>query len=223
MAQALLTFGADISEEMQLRLVHEPPRGCIMDMCTHKPDIRLGMIAGTICADCRASLLRYGTPEDAIDSIDRILRVVRAEAVGRPILTEPDLAFVVMRFSGHDENDNAYRHGIKPGLELVGIRAERADNVVTSSQILSKIRRYIDRSRFIVAKVDVNNLNVYFELGLAMGSDKSVLLVSERSLVLDLPSDLRNWECLTYSKGNYEELKTGVSDFFVQNYHFSRR
>ena len=64
-AQALLTFASDLSEEMALRLVHEPPRGCMMDFCDHKPDIKLGMVAGNLCLDCRGALLQYGTPEEA--------------------------------------------------------------------------------------------------------------------------------------------------------------
>ena len=193
-----------------------------MDFCDHKPDIKLGMVAGNLCLDCRGALLRYGTPEEALSAIERILKFVRAETIGRPILTKPDYAFIVMRFTQNDENDNAYKYGIKPCLETAGIQVERSDTIVTSSQILDKIRKYIDRSRFIIAKVDENNLNVYFELGLAMGADKEVLLISERDLILDLPSDLKNWECLTYTKGDYEELKEKVSEFFEDNYGFGK-
>jgi hypothetical protein len=51
-----------------------------------------------------------------------------------------------------------------------------------------------------------------------MGLDKDVLLVSESTLVLNLPSDLRNWECLTYDKGNYEQLATNVTKFLKDRY-----
>jgi hypothetical protein len=37
-----------------------------------------------------------------------------------------------------------------------------------------------------------------------------------------LPSDLRNWECLTYEKGNYEDLRRRISAFYQANYHLSR-
>lgn len=221
-ALALGIFASDLSEEMALRLVHEPPEACLLDFCQRKPDIKLGMVAGNICPQCRAAFLQYGTPEEAIDAVERILKVVRSEAIGRPFLVEPKRAFVVMRFSEHDENDNAYRHGVKPGLEAVGIHVSRADDTVQSSQILDKIKTQIDKSRFILAKVDTDNLNVYFELGLAMGADKDVLLVSEEGLVLHLPSDLRNWECLTYRKGDYEGLKEKVSKFFIDNYGFQK-
>ena len=42
--------------------------------------------------------------------------------------------------------------------------------------------------------------------------------MSESSLAANLPSDLKNWECLTYDKGDYEQLKTKVSDFLTEKY-----
>lgn len=54
-----------------------------------------------------------------------------------------------------------------------------------------------------------------------MGLNKDVLLISEKDLLLHLPSDLKNWECLTYSEGNYDELKSKVIRFFADNYHYT--
>jgi hypothetical protein len=219
-AQALLSFASDLSEEMQLRFVHEPPQGCMNDFCGDKSNIKLGMVAGNLCLHCKGVLLRYGTPQDAIDAVEKILRFVRLEAIGLPVLIEPDRAFIVMRFTLNDENDNAYKYGIRPGLEAVGIKVERADSVVSPSHILDKIKKYIDKSRFVVAKIDEDNLNVYFELGLAMGAEKDVLLISERELVLKVPPVLRNWDCLTYQLGDYEDLRSKIITFFEANYGF---
>ncbi|MCC7435732.1 MAG: hypothetical protein IT363_13685 [Methanoregulaceae archaeon] len=219
LAQAMLHFGADLSEEMAMSLVHEPPVGCLLDMCVNKPMIRLGMVAGSLCPQCAAALLQLGTSREAIDAVERILQHVRAEATGRPILFEPHEAFVAMRFTANDENDHAYRYGIKPGLEDVGLTCMRGDNRVESGQILEKVRKHIERARFVVVKVDENNLNVFFELGLAMGAAKDTLLISSSDLVMNLPSDLRNWECLTYPEGNFEALREGVATFFLKNYH----
>ena len=125
-----------------------------------------------------------------------------------------------MRFSTNDENDNAYKYGIECALERLGIDCIRADNGIPTGQLLENIEQCIERSRFVIAKVDSNNLNVYFELGLAMGQRKDVLLISEESLVLRLPADLRNWKCLTYTKGNYEELRDNIVAYFRENYHY---
>lgn len=193
-AQAVISFEGDLSEKMEMRMVHDYAEGCMFDLCIDKTDIHLGMIAGNICPKCRANLVRYGISEKAIYSAERMLGYVRSEAIGKPMLFDEDAAFVVMRFSQNDENDHAY--------------------------LLEKIEKNIEKSRFVIIKVDSNNLNVYFELGVAMGLNKDVLLISEKDLVLHLPSDLKNWECLTYSEGNYDELKDKVIKFFSDNYHY---
>ncbi|MHB9024851.1 MAG: hypothetical protein ACYC7E_11865 [Armatimonadota bacterium] len=217
-AQALMHFASDLSEEIAMRLVHEPPKGCLFDMSTRKLDIRLGMVAGNLCARCASTLRQFGTDQNAIDAIDRIVNLVRSEALGKPVLLDPRKAFVVMRFTSKDENDNAWRYGIKAGVEEYGFVPERADVRVESRQILDKIFDRIKASRLVIAKVDESNLNVYFELGVAMGLEKDTLLVSENSLVVNLPSDLKNWECLTYDKGDYEQLKAKVSNFLAEKY-----
>lgn len=218
-AQAAINFHADLTEQMSIRLVHDRSQGCMFDFCMLKTDIKLGMVAGTICPSCKSALIRYGAEEEAIDAIEKILNYVRSESIGKPILFNENSAFVVMRFSTNDENDNSFKYGIKEALKEMGIACNRADNSVVSGPILKKIYKSIKRNRFIIAKVDNENLNVYFELGLAMGLDKNVLLISEKELVLKLPSDLKNWECLTYTKGNYEELKRKIMKYFHDNFH----
>lgn len=223
MAQAALSFEGDLNEKMEMRMVHDSAEGCMFDFCGHKLDIKLGMIAGNICPQCRAVLVRYGINEKALDAIERMLAFVRTEAIGKPIIFDEDAAFIVMRFSTNDENNNAYKYGVKRALETLNIKCVRADNEISSGQLLEKIERNIEKSRFVIAKVDSNNLNVYFELGLAMGQQKDVLLISEKELVLQLPADLRNWECLTYTKGDYDELNEKIVKYFVENYHYKSK
>ena len=217
-AQSVLGFVADLSEDVELNFVHYNAEGCLFDMCTRKADIKLGMVSAAICPVCRGTLLRYGTDERAIEAVERILWYVRSESIGKPIIISNE-AFVVMRFTKNDENDHAYLYGIKPAFEKLSIPEIRADSLQESRPLLEKIRQSIEKCRFIVAKVDEKNLNVYFELGLAMGLDKDVLLISEEGLVVDLPTDLKNWECLTYPKGDYATLKSKICDFYKQTYH----
>jgi hypothetical protein len=215
-ALSLIHFSADLTEEMALNHVHEPPQGCLLDMCVNKLDIKLGMITGNLCQICEGKLRTLGINQQTIDGVINILELVRSEALGRPIELNPEQIFVVMRFTNNNENDNSWKYGIKTGIEESGFTPIRADTLVESQQIFDKIYNYIRKSRLIVAKVDEQNLNVYFELGLAMGLGKDVLLISENSLVIQLPSDLKNWECLTYEKGNYEQLKNKIKNFYLQ-------
>lgn len=219
-AQATVSFEADLSENMEVGMTHGQAEGCMFDFCFKKSDIKLGMVAGTICPQCRSALLRYGISEKALNAIERMLLCVRSEAIGKPMTVNENDAFIVMRFSNNDENDHTYKYGIKCALEDLKIKCIRADERVVSGQLLQKVRQCIEGCRFIIAKVDSNNLNVYFELGLAMGLDKDVLLISEENLAIQLPTDLKNWECLTYSKGNYDQLKQRIIKYYKDNYHY---
>jgi hypothetical protein len=111
----------------------------------------------------------------------------------------------------------------KPGLRDVGIVAQRADDAIESRPLLEKITQQILRARFVVAKVHVNRMNIYYELGLAMGRNKDVLLVSEQDLVERLPSDLSNWECLTYPRGDYSLLRRRVAKYYRDNHHLGKK
>ena len=163
-AQAALCFEADFHEGIEFNMVHFDANGCIFDMCQHKNDIKIGMIAGSICPVCRSTLQRYGVREEAIVAIEHILQYVRSEAIGKPIIMDYNRAFIVMRFSSHDENDNAYLYGIKTALEELGIEPYRADNKVLSAQLLDQIKAEIMKSRFVIAKIDSENLNVFLNL-----------------------------------------------------------
>lgn len=219
-AQSSISFNADLSEDMEMRMVHDKAEGCIFDFCCNKSDIKLGMIAGNICPQCQGVLNRYGTQDNAVDAIERILKYIRSEAIGKPIILNENQAFIVMRFSENDDNQNAYLYGIKAALNELNIHCVRADDKLISDQILHNVKQGIERSRFVIIKVDTDNLNVYFELGLAMGLNKDILLISNNEQVINLPTDLRNWTCLTYQEKDYESLKDSVKQFFQDNYYY---
>ena len=51
----------------------------------------------------------------------------------------------------------------------------------------------------------INNQNVYLELGYAMGMGKDVLLICENAFLQFLPSDLNNWQTITFQRNNFIE------------------
>lgn len=218
--QSTVNFEGSLSELNELRMVHNNSIGCLFDFCRNKHDIKIGMMSGVICPKCESILLRHGINKNAIKAVNNILNDVRLETLGKTEVFNNNDAFIVMHFTKNDENDHAYFYGIKPALEKLNINCIRADDYIQPKTLLNKIKDYIVQSRFIIAKVDEQNLNVYFELGLAMGLNKDVLLIAEKNLVIHLPADLNNWECLTYSQGNYEELKDKIVDFYKRNYHY---
>jgi hypothetical protein len=212
-AFAFLTWAADhVSDKA---LTDKKTIGCRMDYCRDKHDLKLGMLAGYICPVAADICPSLGRDVCKLTPLNASCPTCNRR---QKVMTICRTAFVVMCFT-EDDNRLAYERGIKPGLRDVGIAAHRADDVVESRPLLEKITLQIIRARFIVAKVDVNRMNVYYELGLAMGARRNVLLVSEQNLVKRLPSDLSNWECLTYPKSDYAELRRRVAKFYRDNYH----
>ena len=134
-AQALINFSAEISEEILLNMVHEPPEGCIFDMVVFKNNIKLGMVAGNICPKCISQIRLLGTPNSAIEAVTKIVSLVRAEALGRPVVLDPTEIFAVMRFSSNDENDHAWKYGLKPGIKFVAF-GQLAEMITSSRDTL---------------------------------------------------------------------------------------
>jgi len=202
-------------------LTHEDTRGCRMDFCENKDDIKRGMMAGYLCGECADEMERLGASKRQIEAIRRILHYVHTAATGCREQVNWDEAFVVMRFQPGSEHQRAFEEAIRPALEAVGIQVTRGDDLVQSRPILEKLLEQMKRARFIVAKVDAKRMNIFYELGFAMGANKDVLLISTDK-DFDLPSDLSNWECLIYRTGDYGGLKDEIIKFFENNYHRQR-
>lgn len=210
MVQACATFAGDLSETMLLNFAHEPPRGCMHDMCMDKTAVRLGMVAGALCPECVAIVQQYGVSSEQIEAMRRLLALVRQEALGMPRPLDPTAAFVVMRFSSFDENANAFEYGVKVGIERAGLTCQRADDQYSAGPLLTKVAGYIERARVVVVKVDHPNLNVYYELGVAQAMGKDLVLVAASELIGQLPTDISNIECVTYTQGDYKGLASAV-------------
>ena len=219
-AQSAINFEINLDEETLLNMVHYKAQGCMFDFCGNKSDIKLGMIAGIICPSCKGQLRCHGVLEPPMNAIEKILHFVRHEAIGSPINFNVDAAFVIMPFAQHTESDHVFKYGIEPALKELNIKCVMGRTRVHPSQILEQIFNEIKNNRFIIVQVDNNNLNVYFELGVAMGMAKDVLLISRPEYVKQIPADLTNWECLTYETGNYEDLKDRIIKYYKNHYNY---
>jgi hypothetical protein len=71
-------------EEIHIREfeAHNETRGCIADMCAHKPDIAFKIRTADICGDCTARYLRSRPAED-LAALIAMLEEVRRVALGR--------------------------------------------------------------------------------------------------------------------------------------------
>ena len=103
-------------------------------------------------------------------------------------------AFVLMPFD--EALDWAYDRLIKPAFEEAGYAVVRADDIESQQNILKDIVTELVESDVIVADLTSANPNVYYELGLAHGLGKQVILLSQD--VSEAPFDLRSYRIVEY-------------------------
>jgi hypothetical protein len=114
---------------------------------------------------------------------------------------QPRQVFVAMPFQ---EQQDAYKFGIKPAIQSLGFIPWRADERIANYQILCKVCRGIQTSRYAIVEVSKWNPNVLLELGIAYGLGRTVLLVKEKKA--KIPTDLKGIEYIEYADA--EELYT---------------
>lgn len=125
-------------------------------------------------------------------------------------------AFVIMPF---DEGfEEIYQNAIVTTLRKVGFAVSRADDVGNAQNILKDIVRGIAESDLIIADLTGSNPNVYYELGLAHGLGKAVILLTQD--IRALPFDLRSYRVIHYTtqfqnmdraRGQLEKIAVGFS------------
>lgn len=103
--------------------------------------------------------------------------------------------FIGMPFG--DDYRDIFEYGIKTLFETHGIKYYRADQKISNIDIMCKICHAIQDSEYIIINVSSSNPNVMFELGLAYGLSKQVLIIKDKK-TSDI-SDLKGLEYLEYS------------------------
>jgi len=184
-----ICFCANVTEQDIDRISRDPSIGCVFDFCDNKADIRFGLVAGYISLETKAELLRHRVDQRVIDAAEKVLNLIRLDAIGKPFHFNREEAFIVMKFGQHDENTNSYEHGIKPALTEFGLIPTRADDDPQMKTLSEKVLEHIEKSRLVVIKVDEISANVYFELGYARALKKDLLLVCRSSQVANVPID----------------------------------
>ena len=106
----------------------------------------------------------------------------------RPVIEH--LVFVIMPFT--KALDKRYSF-IKSVLENVGWSVRRADEIYGTSELIGNVIRSLQEAHVVIADLTGRNPNVLYELGLANGFGKDVLLIASHED--DIPVDLKH---LTY-------------------------
>lgn len=109
--------------------------------------------------------------------------------------TERPTAFVIMPFG--NGFDQIYNQFLREALTQAGFDVTRADDIMNAQNIIKDIVRRISESDLIVADLTDSNPNVYYELGLAHGLNKPVILLIQE--IKEIPFDLRSYRVISYT------------------------
>lgn len=107
--------------------------------------------------------------------------------------------FVVMSFADNPQYVDLYE-SIKRVCQKYGYEARRVDESNLFNRIIPEIERQIRKSAFVIGDVSEPKANVFYELGLASGIGKDVILVSRKGA--KLPFDIADvpvlfWDSFT--------------------------
>lgn len=108
----------------------------------------------------------------------------------------PKSVFVIMPFAR--KYQKIYEQGIKKPLEELGYTVIRSDEIFHTRDILCVgICKPIQEAGYVLADLSGCNANVFFELGIAYGFEKDVILVVGSQS--DVPFDLRGMNLSVYN------------------------
>ena len=87
-----------------------------------------------------------------------------------------NFCFVVMPFGG--QFDEIYKQIYAPSIRKVGLKSLRADDIYDNRPIIQDIKQSIQDAVLVLADVTGRNPNVNYELGIAHGLGKEVIIVT---------------------------------------------
>ncbi len=121
--------------------------------------------------------------------------------------------FIGMPFN--EKNDDAYRFGILPTLDTHGLTHFRADEIFECRELVCKICQAIQESTYIIIDLSDNNPNVMFELGLACGLCKPIILLKD--IETKVITDLHGIEYIEYKNASdlQSKLRTRLEQWNI--------
>lgn len=103
-----------------------------------------------------------------------------------------------------------YTHGIVPGLQELDLEPWRADQEPSNIDIMCKICEHLQESKYVIINITDWNPNVLFELGLAYGLGKIVIIIKDKES--GIPVDLKGMEYIEYESS--DDLNKNLERFF---------
>lgn len=107
-----------------------------------------------------------------------------------------ETCFVMMPFGEHF--DDMYKSVLVPAIEAAGYKPVRGDDAYSIRPVIDDIFHEIRSAAVLVADVSGKNPNVNYELGVAHGLNKSVLIIAQD--IEDIPFDYRHLRSIVYNQ-----------------------
>jgi nucleoside 2-deoxyribosyltransferase len=127
---------------------------------------------------------------------------------------ERPLAFLALPSQGNASLDLATQIG--DVLKQQGIEAMRPDDISTANPVVEQVQASIRRADLVVADLTGRNPNVLFEVGMALGLNKPILLLSQ-SPSEDMPIDLAAHQVARYRPDDVATVRRYV-EFWLRDF-----
>ncbi|NPV41943.1 MAG: hypothetical protein HPY72_11460 [Anaerolineae bacterium] len=95
---------------------------------------------------------------------------------------------------------------IQEASKLAGFVSVRADEIFQHGVIVDQIYEKIQKSDCVVGVLTGKNPNVYYELGIAHGLSKPLILLHPKSNMTELPFDIRHNRVITYEPEQIDRI-----------------
>jgi hypothetical protein len=124
----------------------------------------------------------------------------RAESQPRPIFDSPASkgsdadVFMLMPFA--EEMRQIFEDYVKKVAAEMGLKAARGDDYFSPGVVANQISDAIYNAKIVVADCTGGNSNVFYEVGMAHGRDKTTVLITQS--LNDIPFDLRHYRIIEY-------------------------
>jgi hypothetical protein len=143
----------------------------------------------------KVELLSFASLEIQANTYGPIAKFIAQAKKEPPPEAKKKLIFVLMPFS--EDLKDTYLYGIRGAAEKTGYICLRADEIEHNSDILQQILYYIQKAEVLIAEGTDRNPNVYYEIGIAHGKNKDVILLTKHET--SIPFDLKGKNHIIYA------------------------
>ena len=142
----------------------------------------------------KIDLLRIEDLEFRASKFGPIVKIVEKAEKAPPPKLSKDLVFVLMPFT--KDLEDLYIYGIRGAVEKTGYVCRRADEIEHNYDIMEEILYHIDKASVLVGEMTDKNPNVFYEVGIAHGKRKEVILITRKGS--EIPFNLKSKNHIIY-------------------------